>query len=324
MAAAAATAAKRRSPQQAERSPANASPVASPATALRIAMEQIANPFKPIGGERGAMFHFLIYFAWIIIFYNAITFMVPVESLATSVSGIRQFTNTVSYTRLNGESATIEDVSTLDDAVLWGEGMLKALLTGESYRAVTEEDQGKHTRTPDEHLMLLRVHRLLNTIVVSQRRVYPSDCSYDKMKPIYEDCYEELDGHEIKSGKMVLIDNDEGGIKRVVPYDASQGGFAVQLPLDKRTSVSEYNALREEGFWDRATREFRLGFAFHNSPGHYTGNAQILFTLSPYGEVVPEVTIRFLRMKPYSEETNGIMLAILQIATLTGVVYLSS
>jgi len=280
-------------------------------------MDRIKHPMKSIGGDLGALAHFGVYFAWLVTFYFAIIYTIPVHSLAASTMGIKNFCNTVAYTKLNGDSGFFKDVHTLDDAVLYSESLLKAVLTEESYRAVDPETIGTGTRTEEEHLMLLRVHRLIHSILVVQRRVEPTDCSYDTMKPLYENCHETLDEHELTSGKLVL-----GGGSQVVPYSKDKGGFAVELPLDRHVTLPEMERLRKEGFWDRATRQFTVAFAFHNSPGHYTGNCQITFNFSPYGLVEPEININFLRLNPYSTETNGWTLLALQGVTLLGVTYL--
>jgi hypothetical protein len=282
-------------------------------------MDRIKQPMAAVGGELGALIHFGLYFAWVVIFYLAIIHTIPVHSLYASTQGLTHFCNTVVYPRLNGDMGTLANVNTLDDAVLWTESMMKAVLTEESYRAVDKEDIGKETRTDDEHLMLLRVHRLINSIIVVQRRVQETDCSYDAMKPLYHHCHETLDDHEVTSGRLILDNGD-----RVVPYNADKGGFAVEMPLDKEVALPEIEKLRTDGFWDRATRQFTVAFAFHNSPGHYTGNCEVKFNMSPYGLIEHEIDISFLRMKPYSEETDGWLLLTLQGVALAGVLYLLS
>jgi len=270
--------------------------------------------------DKGQLLHLFFYFAFLIVMYYMILATIPVHSLASSNQGIMALTSNVAFTRLNKERATIADVSTLDDAVMWTEAMISAALTEESYRGL-DIHAHKSTRLPDEHLMVLRVHRLINTILISQRRVAPSDCSYEGMKPIYEDCYEHLEDHEITKGHLLLND----GVTEISyrPGDnGATGGFAVDLPLDKQVAIQEFQDLRREGFWDRATWEFTMAFAFHNSPGHYTGYCQVVFSMSPYGLVNHDVKVQFLRLRPYSEETDGMWLLGLQITVITGMLVL--
>jgi len=231
-------------------------------------------------------------FLFVILFYNIITHTIPITDLAATTGGVNAFvSNMVTYTKADGSEGNLGNVCTLDDVVNYSEALTKALLTGIGYRGERQED---------EKLMLLRVHRLLNTIVLTQRRVRPSDCSYQKMKPLYEDCYEGLDsGNEITEGVQLL----KNGVE--IPYDENMGGFGVPLQLHQETALEEIQELREGMFWDRATREFSVMFAFHNSPGHYTGSVMVKFEMSPYGEVSNSVDAQFLRMRPYSAEVNG-------------------
>lgn len=253
--------------------------------------------------NRGRVFLLLGNFSFVILFYTIIIHTIPVSELAESTAGINAFVNNmVTYKKADGSEGNLESVATLDDMVNYSESLVRALLTTWSYRGA---------RQPDEELMLLRVHRLLNTIVFTQRRVAPSDCSYEKMKPLYEKCYEGLDsGNEITEGKQTL----KSGV--VVPYNDNMGGFGVPLKLHQETALEEIAELREGMYWDRATREFAVLFAFHNSPGHYTGSVSVAFTLSPFGQVASSVDAQFLRMRPYSEQVNGVFFLNLQLAGL--------
>merc|ERR1719428_1180203 len=242
-------------------------------------------------------------FLFIVLFYNIITHTIPITDLAATTRGVNAFvSNMVTYQKADGSEGNLGNVATLDDVVNYSESLVKALLTTQGYRGERQED---------EQLMLLRVHRLLNTIVFTQRRVDDSDCSYQKMKPLYEKCYEGLDsGYELTSGKQVL----KNGVE--IPYDKNMGGFGVPLKLERETALEEVAELREGMFWDRATREFAVMFAFHNSPGHYTGSISVLFELSPYGQVSNSVDAQFLRMRPYSPEVGGLFFFWLQLAGL--------
>jgi len=263
------------------------------------------NEMKPLVDEErsAARPHVLFaHLAFLVLFYIVICATIPIADLSESTRGIEAFVGGVGFTKPDGGGGSLESVATLDDVVNYSENLVKALLTTQSYRG---------QREPDEKLMLLRVHRLMNTIVFTQRRVAPTDCSYAGMKPIYLDCYEDLDeGHELSQGSFEMLNGME------LPYKSGMGGFGAEVPLDLEQAREVIDELREGMFWDRATREFSVLFAFHNSPGHYTGNVRVTFGISAYGRVSHEVTSQFLRLRPYSEQVGGTYYLVLQITFL--------
>lgn len=233
-----------------------------------------------------------MHFGFICLLYYIITSTIPVGDLSQSHQGLSQYLyNTVSYSHLNGESGDLETVSTLDDAVFYSETLVGLLLS--------EAGTYRGKRLADEQLMYLRVHRLINSIVLVQRRVQKTDCSYPAMKPLYEDCYEGLDEHEQTSGTYTLTNGIE------VEYSDKLQGFAVELPLNRSEALDMIDELKNGYFWDRATREAAVLFAFHNSPGHYTAQVKANFYASPFGLVEHQVQAQFMRLRPYSEKVNG-------------------
>lgn len=245
-------------------------------------------------------FQLCIHFSFMVFLYVVIISTINITDVGLTNRGLLNFMrNDVPFERLNGVDGSLEDVVDLDDVELYSEALVKHLLADDSYHRIGLE--------PGEHLMLLRVHRIINSIVFVQRRVASSDCSYASMRPLYERCYEDLYNHEVTWGNLEL----GNGLK--IPYSERLGGFAVELPLEIDEALEKISELKEGGFWDRATREFAVLFAIHNSPGHYTGNIKANFDISPYGNVHSDVQTTFLRLMPYSEEVNGRFFLCLQL-----------
>jgi hypothetical protein len=90
-------------------------------------------------------------------------------------------------------------------------------------------------------------------------------------------------------------------------------GYAVELPLNRTEALDMIDELKKGYFWDRATREVAVLFAFHNSPGHFTGQVKANFYTSPYGLVQHKVLAQFLRLRPYSEKVDGPFFLWLQV-----------
>mmetsp|Transcript_29091 Transcript_29091/g.66926 ORF Transcript_29091/g.66926 Transcript_29091/m.66926 type:complete len:581 (+) Transcript_29091:72-1814(+) len=239
---------------------------------------------------------------YILLLFSVILATLPVQDLATSVRGVRRFVeNSVSFKKLDGAEGTLESVASVDDAFLYSESLTRALMVG-----TQEEYSGE--RPENERFRLLRVHKLINSMVWTQRRVLPTDCAYPDFRSIYGVCYEGLDGHELTKGALTL----DNGMK--VPYSADLQGFGVELPYDASKAEEIVAKLKEGRFLDMATREFSVLFTFHNSPGHFTGVSAVTFEISEFGKVQSSVTTEFLRLMPYSKETNGTVLIILQVA----------
>lgn len=252
---------------------------------------------------------FVFHMAALMLMYLIVVHTIPIENIAKAGQGIDAFVNDmVNFAKLDGSDGSLDVVTTLDDAVAYSEALVTALLTTKSYRG---------SRQPDEELMLLRVHRLINAVVFTQRRVNSTDCSYKVMRGMYKRCYEGLqDGEELREGSapLKLTTGDE------IYYSAERDGFGVDLPLDQESAVAMVKNLRKGRYWDRATREFSIMFAFHNSPGHFTGNVRVTFELSAFGYIKHRVEKQFLRLRPYSEQTHGTHLVFLQIALLCNLV----
>lgn len=243
------------------------------------------------------------HFTFILLLNWCILRMKPVTALSQTYPGIRKyFENMVAPVSTHfGDDFNWPAISTVDDTVVWQEAAVKGLLSHKSYGGLDE------MRQDDERFMFLRVHRLINSMVLVQKRVKPTDCSYQKMRPLYKNCFEGLDqGVELTSGTYTLLNGVE------VPYSEDFGGFAVPLPLNWTAAEETINELKEGRFWDRATRRASLLFAMHNSPGHFTGNVELYFTVSPFGEVKPWFNAQFLRMKPYSSLVGGTYVMLLQ------------
>mmetsp|Transcript_40220 Transcript_40220/g.96382 ORF Transcript_40220/g.96382 Transcript_40220/m.96382 type:complete len:601 (+) Transcript_40220:150-1952(+) len=251
----------------------------------------------------GRPWQLFVHFAFVLLLYITVTLTIPISQVAEAKRGVDKFAASVSFEHgggIEGEG-NLQSVSNVYDSILYGQAFIQELLTN---------DEDVHAKPGHKSKFFLEVNRLINSIVVVQRRVKPSDCSYPAMKPLYKQCFESLEDHEIKSGHLVLKNG------RKIPYSDRLDGFAVELPLSQEEALSEYQELMEGGFWDTATREFNLRFAFHNSPGHYTSNVDIHFAFSPYGEVEKEVESAYMRLKPYSKEVEGSKFALFQLVTL--------
>mmetsp|Transcript_45404 Transcript_45404/g.83009 ORF Transcript_45404/g.83009 Transcript_45404/m.83009 type:complete len:582 (-) Transcript_45404:107-1852(-) len=245
---------------------------------------------------------------YILLLFSVIVATLPVQDLATSVEGVRRFVkNSVTFTKLDGSEGTLESVASLDDAFLYSEALTKELMVS------TQEDYAGD-RPAVERFRLLRVHKLINAMVWSQRRVRPTDCAYPDFRSIYGLCYEGLAANELTSDHMTLSNGME------IKYSSEIGGFGVEIPYDTAQAKSILHKLRHGRFLDVATREFSVIFTFHNSPGHFTGVSAVTFSISEFGEVRPDVTTEFLRLMPYSEETNGYLLLCLQIAAMIALI----
>lgn len=250
---------------------------------------------------------FLI-FSWV-----CITRLYPIQPTFETFSGIDHYINNmVSYVRADGTEGRLNDVTTLDDVVKYSEALTKSLLTQSfyyDYRFDREDNETVPEATPNNDLMLLRVHRLINSILLVQRRVAPTDCAMEAMKAMYSVCYGELETSEIKNGTFTLHPKKQDSDPLSVPFSKRYEGFAVQLPLDYAKASHGFNKLKEQRFWDRATREFVYAFTIHNAPGSFTGSVQIVFTMSPFGNVVADESAHFLRLDPYNEaihHTDGL------------------
>lgn len=243
----------------------------------------------------GRWWQIFAHVAFILLLYVTVTFTIPIGQVAAAKRGVNSFAGAIHFPKGTSEG-TLSDVASVHDSIGYSRAFLQALLTPQP---VVHAPPGQHK------LFFLEVNRLINSVVLVQRRVRPSDCSYPAMKPMYSECFEGLDDHEVSRGSMVLEDG------RRIPYSQRLGGFAVEVPLDA-DATKEFDRLRKAGFWDSATREFAVRFAFHNSPGHYTANVDLRFSYSPYGRVDSVVDSQFLRFKPYSAEVNGDRFAVCQ------------
>merc|ERR1719359_497789 len=144
----------------------------------------------------------------------------------------------------------------------------------------------------------------MNSVVVSQRRMKKSNCAYKNMEDLYPICYEELSVRP-----DLEVTSDYQGHK----YKELLGGFAVRLPLNRTRALGRFDALVEDQYWDEATRESSLRFAFMNAPGHFSGYYTLTFSLSAYGRVTHSADVYFLRLEPYSEEVDGHKLVYAQL-----------
>lgn len=197
------------------------------------------------------------------------------------------------YDPLGDGNSDLEAVATLDDVAGFTTALVSALLPEHAYNG---------ERDDQEKLMLLRVHRLLSSIVIIQRRVKATECAYENMRPYYPTCYEDLTEQSENKSSFLGFD-----------YDPVLQGITARLPLDREQALSQVHALSRMKFWDRATREASVGFIFHNAPGHYTGYAQLQFKLSPYGQVLHDMDVEFLRLEPYNAAVQGYQLVALQV-----------
>jgi hypothetical protein len=219
-----------------------------------------------------------------------ISAMIPITQTSTSTAGVSSFVNTVSFTHLDGQTGDIKSVTTLDDVVLYSRALVSALFPTENYGG-----------QPREVPYLLRVHRLMNAVVLSQRRVSATNCAYRNMEEYYPDCYKSLDDGEVRKS----FQGHE--------YDDNLGGVYVELPLNRTTALDLFTGLEASRFWDLGTREASIRFAFFNAPGLFSGYTTVKFGLSPYGDVDHDVDIRFLRLQPYSREADGERLITVQV-----------
>mmetsp|Transcript_41965 Transcript_41965/g.96338 ORF Transcript_41965/g.96338 Transcript_41965/m.96338 type:complete len:585 (+) Transcript_41965:85-1839(+) len=241
---------------------------------------------------------------FILLLFSVIVATLPVQDLATSVEGVRRFVkHSVTFTKLDGSEGTLESVASVDDAFLYSEALTKELMVS------TQEDYAGQ-RPAGERFRLLRVHKLINAMLWSQRRVRPTDCAYPGFRSMYGMCYEGLAANELKTDHMTLDNGME------IKYLHEIGGFGVEIPYDSSKADSIMRKLKYGRFLDMATREFSVIFTFHNSPGHFTGVSAVTFAISEFGEVRADVTTEFLRLMPYSEETHGYLLLLLQVGAM--------
>lgn len=248
----------------------------------------------------------LVRLSRILVFVYMLGYTIPVGEVSECVHGVNQFVSSVEFrrpdqldtvdgfaTRDGGSTFTLSRVATLDDAVLFSRALVAALLPKHAYRG---------ERSEEEQHYVLRVHRLVNSLVVRQRRVHETQCAY-RTEPafagLYPKCYEAWPAQEEKSER---VDGME--------WSNTARGYISHLPLDRSEALSKVNALVRDKVWDRATREMSVGFAFHNAPGHFTGFCQVSFKISPYGKVTHSVDTEFLRLHPYAPEVNGGHLAL--------------
>lgn len=252
--------------------------------------------------ERSSMALMLTHWIFLMLLFATISSTIRVQDLSETVTGVRHFLqDEVAFQLPDGSKGELDKVVTSDDAVNYAESLVEALLSPRSYEG---------SQPGDEHLMFLRVHRLVTSIVVAQQRVQATDCSSRAMRPIYRHCYEGVEYQEVTGGSYLLRNGLE------VPYEAELGGYAVELPLNQERASEGFRELREGRFVDRATRRLSILFALENSPGHYMGNVQLDFVISPFGLVEPSVEQQYLRLQPYSVEVQGAQFLTLQISLL--------
>merc|ERR1719456_1750526 len=139
----------------------------------------------------------------------------PVGAVSEATVGVNLFVQELPYQRLTGHDGTLSTVTTLDDVVLYQRALVTALLPIEAY--------GNQTRS--EVPYLLRVDRLMNSIVVAQRRVDGSNCAYENMRDVYPECFGSLDEHERRES----FDGHK--------YDADLGGVYTKLPLRREEAL---------------------------------------------------------------------------------------
>jgi hypothetical protein len=235
---------------------------------------------------------FLLRVLFIVLVFLVISATLPITAVSHSTAGVHLFVETISYERLGGQEGTLSAVTTLDDVVLFSRALVSALLPTEAY--------GNQTR--GEVPYVLRVDRLMNSIVVAQRRVEGRNCAYENMRDVYPECFGDLEGHASQ-------EPFQGH-----PYADGLGGVYKKLPLDRDGALGDYARLEEEHFWDRATRESSVRFAFFNANGPFSGYCIVNFALSPYGNVESSVDTRWLRLQPYAKEANGGQLIFFQVA----------
>lgn len=237
---------------------------------------------------------FLLRLLLVFLIFMVISSTLPVGAVSEATVGVNLFVQELPYQRLTGHDGTLSTVTTLDDVVLYQRALVTALLPIEAY--------GNQSRS--EVPYLLRVDRLINSIVVAQRRVDGTNCAYENMQSVYPECFGGLDEDEHREPFAGH------------PYDDGLGGIHAKMPLRRDEALHAWHRLEAEHFWDRATREATVRFAFFNANGPFTGYCIVKFTLSPYGNVGSEVETRWLRLQPYAKEANGGQLVFYQVATL--------
>jgi len=250
----------------------------------------------------GYWWQFPAHILFVIIWYFLIVTMFPIAQISDAKRGLEFFVGSVEFTRPGGAKGTFDTASTAYETVQFAGAFVERLLAFDN-------------KVPDvgPGIPFLDVHQLVNSIVLVQRRVKATDCAYDDVKPIYRKCYEDLEEHEQKEGVVRLNSGQE------IAYSRRLGGFGVELPLNKETALAGFNQLLKGGFWDGATREFAIRFAFHNSPGHFTANVDISFDYSPFGRVDRNILSTFMRFEPYAPEVGGVMVFTLQIVVCVSV-----
>jgi hypothetical protein len=246
-----------------------------------------------------------LHVGFIMLLYMVVLFTFPIDDLSNIRKGLTNFLyDEVQYTYSNGEIGTFETVHTLDDIVGYSESLLKNLLS--------ETSVGR--RPPDEQYLLLGAHRLINSVVLVQRRVAPGNCSTLATKGLHEGCYDDSSSRELTFG----IQHLKNGVE--VPYSPDFGGFAVELPLNRSLALDRFEELKDGRFWDRNTRDVSVLFGIHNAAGQYTGNVRAEFVLSPYGprygSIRSRVDAGFFRLLPYADPLQGCILIGLQVWTI--------
>lgn len=233
---------------------------------------------------------------WILMLFSLILSTIPVTDVSVSTQGVVQFVNNVYYKSLAGHDEKLADVDTVDDMVAFQRALVSSLFPTHQYG---DEPRGRL------QLYLLRVDRLMNSVVLSQRRVKPTNCAYSNVEELYPTCYEGIrPDTEVTKGYHDY------------EYDALVGGFYHTLPLNRSTALGEFDGLVENRYWDEATREATMRFAFMNAPGHFSGYCTITFDISPYGKVSNGMDVKFLRLQPYSSKVGGESLVYIQVAAV--------
>jgi hypothetical protein len=247
------------------------------------------SPLQPTARISPCTFLLRVFFC--VLLFLVISSTLPISAVSSATAGVQLFVETITYERLGGQEGTLSTVTTLDDVVLYSRALVSALLPAEAYA----------NQTRSEVPYLLRVDRLMNSIVVAQRRVDGSNCAYENMRDVYPECFGSLDENERRES----FDGHK--------YDADLGGVYTKLPLRREEALDHYAGLENAHFWDRATRESSVRFAFFNANGPFSGYCIVKFTLSPFGNVESEVDTRWLRLQPYAKEANGGTLVFYQV-----------
>jgi len=261
---------------------------------LRWAFHFQHSPTQPSAQLAPSTFAMRVF--WILMLFSLILSTIPVTDVSVSTQGVVQFVNNVYYKSLAGHDEKLADVDTVDDMVAFQRALVGSLFPTHQYG---EEPRGRL------QLYLLRVDRLMNSVVLSQRRVKPTNCAYSNVEELYPTCYEDIrPDTEVTKGYHDY------------EYDPMIGGFYHTLPLNRTTALGEFDGLVEKRFWDEATRESTMRFAFMNAPGHFSGYCTLTFDISPYGKVSHGVDVQFLRLQPYSSKVGGETLVYIQVAAL--------